>query len=86
MANAPRRSRWFSRLSSRAHRPHSSHEPSAQSSGGPHEAHDPAEGGVRPALEPAQREDGLLLLPRFDEEEAGDVGADKSIRFSTAHR
>eukprot|EP00966_Prymnesium_polylepis_P130121 3009159-Prymnesium_polylepis.1 len=45
MANAPRRSRWFSRLFSRAHRPHSSHVPSAQSSGGPHEAHEPAEGG-----------------------------------------
>ena len=51
-----------------------------------HEAHDPAEGGVRPALDPAQREDGLLLHPRFDEEEAGDAGADKSIRFSTANR
>eukprot|EP00966_Prymnesium_polylepis_P000900 20369-Prymnesium_polylepis.1 len=44
MANAPRRSRWFSRLSSRAHRPHCSHEPSAQSSGGPPEAHEASRG------------------------------------------
>jgi hypothetical protein len=40
---------------------------------------------VRFALDPAQREDGLLLRPRFDEEKAGDAGADKSIRISTAH-
>ena len=86
MANAPRRSRWFSRLSSRAHRPHSSHEPSAQSSGGPHEAHEPAEGGVRPALDPAQREAGLLLRPRFDEAEAGDVGELSSIKLAAARR
>eukprot|EP00966_Prymnesium_polylepis_P317472 7334620-Prymnesium_polylepis.1 len=46
MANAPRRSRWSSRLLSRAHRPHSSHEPSMQSSGDPHEAREPAEGRV----------------------------------------
>ena len=53
----------------------------------PHEAHEPAEGGVRPELDPAQREDGLLLRPRFDEEEAGDAGAElKSIRLATAHR
>eukprot|EP00966_Prymnesium_polylepis_P226224 5232924-Prymnesium_polylepis.1 len=55
MANAPRRSRWFSRLSSRAHRPHTSHEPSAQSSGRPHEAHEPAEGGVARAVRAGSR-------------------------------
>jgi hypothetical protein len=36
-----------------AHTALSSHEPSAQSSGDPHEAREPAEGGVRPALDPA---------------------------------
>ena len=87
MASASRLNRRCSRRPSRSQRPQRSHEPSAQSSGsGPHEAHDPAEGGVRPALDPAQREDGLLR-PRLDEEEAGDAGAElKSIRLATAHR
>eukprot|EP00966_Prymnesium_polylepis_P293531 6779549-Prymnesium_polylepis.1 len=48
-------------------------------------AHGPAEGGVRPALEPAQREFGLLLRPRFDEAEAGDVGKLSSTSSSPQH-
>eukprot|EP00966_Prymnesium_polylepis_P097686 2262494-Prymnesium_polylepis.1 len=64
MASASRLNSRCSRRPSRSQRPQSSHEPSAQSSGsGPHEAHGPAEGGVRPALDPAQREDGLLSSP-----------------------
>jgi hypothetical protein len=87
MASASHLNRRYSRRPVRSQRPQCSHEPSAQSSGsGPHEAHEPAEGGVRPALDPAQREDGLLLRPHFEEEEAGDAGAElKSIRLSTAH-
>eukprot|EP00966_Prymnesium_polylepis_P130654 3022186-Prymnesium_polylepis.1 len=62
MASASRLCRRCSRRPSRSQRPQCSHEPSAQSCGsGPHEAHEPAEGGVRPVLEPAQGEDGLLL-------------------------
>jgi hypothetical protein len=81
MANAPRRSRWCSRWPSRAQRPHSSQSPSAQSSGsGPHDAHEPGEGGVRAALDPALRGGGLGLRSRFDEAELpGDVGYSKLI-------
>ena len=67
MARASRLSRWWSQRPSRAHRSHISHSPSAHSSGGSCEAHEPGEGGVRPALAPAEREGGLLLRPRFDE-------------------
>ena len=69
MARASRRNRWWSWRLTRAHRSHSSHSPSAQSSGGTCEAHEPGEGGVWPASDPAEREEGLLLRPRFDEEE-----------------
>mgnify|MGYP006888796946 CR=1 FL=1 len=42
------------------------------------------EGGVRPALDPAQREAGLWLRPRFDEAEAEDVGELNSIKLAAA--
>ena len=69
MARASRLRRWWSQRPSRAHRSHISHSPSAHSSGGSYEAHEPGEGGVRPALDPAEREGGLSLRSRFDEAE-----------------
>ena len=39
-----------------------------------------------PALEPARREAGLLLRPRFDEAEAGEVGELSSIKPAAARR
>ena len=60
MASASRLSRWWSRRPSRAHRPHDSHSPSTHSSGGSYGSYEPGDqGGVRPALDPALREDGL---------------------------
>ena len=88
MASTPRLIRWRSWRSSCAQRAQAPHNPSPQTSGasGPCESHELLEAGVWPALEPARRDAGLLLRPRFDEADAGDVGEHNSIRPAAARR